>query len=144
MNALAVRPAVAHDLPAVFALAQARSYSAKWSLQALADELARPDSMFFAAEDGMVRGYAFARVVERDCRLLDIATASNGCGLGRALLTTLARAAKARDCSKISFEVSAANARALAFYAKAGAAVVGRRPKFYYDGSDAVLMDMDL
>jgi len=141
MNALVVRPASAGDVATIFALALSRPFTAKWTATALLEELARPDSIFLVAPG---RGYAFARVVDGDCRLLDIAASSDGGGFGRALLAELSRAAKARGCAKISFEVSAANARALSFYEKAGAEVVGRRPKFYYDGADAVLMDLKL
>lgn len=140
MSGLAARPAAPGDAEAVFALAQSRPYTAKWSVAALAEEAARPDSIFFV----MPGGYALARVVEDDCRLLDIAAAADGEGRGRALLSALTNAAKRRGCAKLSLEVSAANARALSFYARAGARVVGRRPKFYYDGADAVLMDLDL
>ena len=144
MSVLAVRSATVGDVAATFALAQARPYTAKWPAAALAAEVSRPDSLFVVAADDHVRGYALARIVERDCRLLDLAAESDGCGCGRALLSALALAAKARGCVKVSFEASVGNERALAFYAKAGAKVVGRRPKFYYDGSDAVLMDLDL
>jgi len=140
MSGLAVRPASADDLGSVAAIG-ARRFAAGWSLEALAAELGRADSVFLVAPG---RGYALARVVEDDCRLLDVAAAEDGNGVGRALLSSLAAAAKARGCARISLEVSAANGRALAFYEKAGAKVVGRRPKFYYDGSDAVLMDLDL
>lgn len=141
MSVLAVRPATESDVEAVDAIARARAFAAKWPKGDLAAEVSRPDSIFLVIPG---QGYALARVVDRDCRLLDIAAASDGGGRGRALLSALALAAKARGCAKISLEVSAANARALAFYAKAGAFVVGRRPKFYYDGSDAVLMDLDI
>ena len=145
MSALAVRRAEADDVEAISALALARPYTAKWSTRALAHELDRLDSVFVVGDDsGKLRGYALARVVERDCRLLDLAAASDGAGCGRALMSALTLTAKARGCVKISFEVSAANERALAFYAKAGARVVGRRSKFYNDGSDAVLMDLDI
>lgn len=145
MSALAVKTAAAVDVAWIGALARSRTFAAKWSDQALAAELSRPDSIFLAAAgEGGARGYAVARVVDADCRLLDLAASTDGAGLGRALLSGLTEAAKARACSKISFEASASNSRALAFYAKAGAKVVGRRLKFYYDGSDAVLMDLDL
>ncbi len=141
MSGPAVRPASAADASAVFALAMSRPFTAKWSLAALTEEAARPDSIFLVIPG---KGYALARVVEDDCRLLDLAAATDGTGLGRALLADLSRAAKARGCAKISLEVSANNARALFFYSRAGASVVGRRPKFYYDGADAVLMDLNL
>lgn len=140
MSAVAVRPAVASDLAAVARIGT-RRFAAGWSLTELGTELGRPDSIFLVVPE---RGYALARVVEAECRLLDLAASADGGGLGRALLAALGLAAKSRGCEKISFEVSAANARALDFYGKAGAKVVGRRPKFYYDGSDAVLMDLDL
>ena len=41
----------------------------------------------------------------------------------------------------MTLEVSAENAAALGLYRSAGFAAVGRRKKFYADGSDAVLMD---
>lgn len=145
MSALAVRRAEADDVEMVAALSLARPYTAKWSARALAHELDRLDSVFVVGDDnGKLLGYALARVVEKDCRLLDLGAASDGRGWGRALMSALTLTAKARGCVKISFEVSAANERALVFYAKAGARVVGRRPKFYNDGSDAVLMDLDI
>ena len=145
MSVRAVRRAEADDVAAVTALAATRPYAAKWPERELRHELDRLDSIFLVGEeDGKVLGYALARVVERDCRLLDLAAAFDGGGWGRALMAALALTAKARGCVKISFEASASNERALAFYAKAGARVVGRRPKFYYDGSDAVLMDLDI
>ncbi|MBI2387614.1 MAG: GNAT family N-acetyltransferase [Elusimicrobia bacterium] len=140
MSGLAVRPAAAGDLDAVAAIG-ARPFAAGWSRAALAGELGRDDAIFLVVPE---RGYALARVADGECRLLDLAAAADGGGVGRALLSALARAAKARGCAKVTFEASAANARALSFYAKAGAKVVGRRPKFYYDGSDAVLMDLDI
>ena len=145
MSDLAVRRAEADDGEAGAALARSRPYTARWSARELAHELDRLDSVFVVGDErGTLQGYALARVIERDCRLLDLAAALDGGGRGRALMSALALVAKARGCVKISFEVSAANERALAFYAKAGARVVGRRPKFYNDGSDAVLMDLDI
>lgn len=140
MSVPAVRPAAAGDLDVVAAIGR-RRFAAGWSRDALGSEIGRPDSIFLVVPD---HGYALARVVGRDCRLLDLAAASDGTGCGRALLSALTLAAKARGCVKVSLEASAANARALVFYAKAGAKVVGSRPKFYNDGSDAVLLDLDL
>lgn len=147
MSVIAVRRAEADDVEAVAALAQSRPYTAKWSARELAHELDRLDSVFVVGDEhGKLQGYALARVVERECRLLDLAAVldGRGRGRGRALMSALTLTAKARGCVKISFEVSAANERALSFYVKAGAHVVGRRLKFYNDGSDAVLMDLDI
>src|SRR5688572_11131679 len=145
MSVLEVRPATADDIGAIAALGAARPFTANWPARELSYELTRLDSIFLVADEGgFVRGYALGRVSECDCLLLDFASAADGSGRGRALMAALKEAAKARACAKIALEVSASNARALAFYEKSGAKVVGRRPKFYYDGSDAVLMDIDL
>jgi ribosomal-protein-alanine N-acetyltransferase len=145
MKRPAVRPASAADAEAVAALAR-REFAAGWSRDAYAAEAARADSLFlvWASADGAVRGYVVARVQEAEARLLDLASAEDGRGIGRELWGALAAAASARGARALTLEVSDRNARARAFYERAGAVVVGRRPKFYNDGSDAVLMNRSL
>jgi ribosomal-protein-alanine N-acetyltransferase len=143
MKSPAVRPASAADAEAVAALAR-REFAAGWSRDAYAAEAARPDSVFLVADDGGVRGYALARVLDAEARLLDFASAEDGRGLGRALWSALAAAARARGARALTLEVSERNARARAFYAKAGARVVGRRAKFYNGDTDALLLDVQL
>ena len=65
-------------------------------------------------------------------------------GLGRALLAAIMKEARAAGCVQLTLEVSERNIPALALYRRAGGRVVGRRPKFYNDGSDALLMDLPL
>lgn len=139
-----VRLAAASDIGWIAELAESRLFTAKWSREALAAELARPDSLFLAVDDAAARGYALARLFEDEARLVDIASAEDGKGCGRTLFEALRVAARDRECRRITLDVSVANARALAFYEKAGAKVVGRRKKFYNDGSDALLMDRNL
>ena len=143
MNVPIVRPVRAFDMGEIEALAR-RPFAAAWSRQAYSDEGERTDSIFLVADDGAVRGYALARVFEQEAQLLDLAVAEDGHGLGRTLLAALAQAARARGCRKITLEVSQMNSRAQHFYRRAGAHVVGRRAKFYNDGSDAILMDFPL
>lgn len=143
MRSLVVRPARSFDLAEVAAIA-ARPFAARWSREAYAAEAERTDSIFLVADDGTARGYAVARVYDGEAQLLDLAAAEDGQGVGRALWAALLKAARERGASKLTLEVSSANARARSFYARAGAKVVGRRPKFYNDGSDAVLMDLPL
>lgn len=131
-------------MEAVAELAARRPFAARWSRDAYAAEAERADSLFLVADDGAVRGYAVARVLEREVQLLDLAAAEDGRGVGRALWDALTAAARGRGAATLTLEVSSGNARALRFYERAGAAVVGRRTKFYNDGSDAVLMDLPL
>lgn len=144
MRSPAVRDAEAGDLEAAAALAARRSATA-WSASALRGELARPDAVFLVAdEDGSLAGYAAARAADEELRLLDLVSAEDGRGAGRALWTGLLGRGRQRGLKRLTLEVSARNARARAFYLAAGAREVGRRPRFYADGADALLMDAPL
>jgi ribosomal-protein-alanine N-acetyltransferase len=125
-------------------LAAVRSLTA-WTRRGLAAELERDDALFaVVTDDDGVAGYAVARFVERECRLLDIVVVEDGLGLGRALWDFIVQEARARGAAVLNFEVSEKNRRAWNFYIAAGAKEVGWRPKFYPDGAAAVLMDYDL
>jgi ribosomal-protein-alanine N-acetyltransferase len=127
----------------VAALAR-RPFAAAWSREAYAAETRRADALFLVADDGAVRGYALARLTAGEAQLLDFAAAEDGRGTGRALWAALLSAARARAARTLTLEVSERNARARAFYEKAGARVVGRRAKFYNGDTDALLMDVQI
>ena len=129
MSAFVVRPASSADVAAIDALVRARPFTAKWSAQALRDELARVDSIFLVAEQGGVRGYALARLPAEEAHLFDFAAAEDGKGIGRALWRGMLRVVKSRGAKRLTFEVSENNARARLFYSADGAKVVGRREK---------------
>ena len=141
-----IRPAELEDLDAVCAISMSRRFCARWSRGSYRGEVGLEGSRFVVADDGGVRGYALARKVSPELRVLDLAVQveDEGRGLGAALLGSLAREARLWGCEKLTLEVSAANEPALRLYRKAGFQVVGRRPKFYNDGSDAILMDLPL
>ncbi len=144
MKKIGARRATAEDVDAAGGLAAVRSLTA-WTRRKLAAELERGDALFaVATDDDGVAGYAVARFVEKECRLLDIVVAEDGLGLGRALWGFLVEEARARGATVLNFEVSEKNRRAWNFYIAAGAKEVGWRPKFYPDGAAAVLMDYDL
>ncbi|MFI5346256.1 MAG: GNAT family N-acetyltransferase [Elusimicrobiota bacterium] len=143
MKSPLVRPARGFDVGEIVEIAR-RPFAAGWSREAYAAEAERTDSIFLIADVGTVAGYAVARVFDGEAQLLDLAAAVDGQGAGRALWAALTGAARARGAARLTLEVSAANARAIIFYKRAGAVVVGRRSKFYNDGSDAILMDLPL
>ena len=138
-----VRKAESFDAGEIAEIAK-RPRAARWSREAYAAEIERPGSILLVADDGTVRGYAVARMFADEAQLLDLAAAVEGNGTGRALWAALAATARERGAAKLTLEVSSANSRALLFYKRAGAHVVGRRAKFYNDGSDAILMDFIL
>lgn len=138
-----IRPAELQDLDAVCAISESRRFCARWSRGSYRGEVGSEGSCFAVADDGGVRGYALARRVPPELRLVDLAVREEdeGRGLGSALLGRLAGQARLWSCAKLTLEVSAENEGALRLYRKTGFQVVGRRPKFYNDGSDAILMD---
>lgn len=144
MKKIGARRATADDVDAAGGLAAVRSPTA-WTRRKLAAELERDDALFaVVTDDDGVAGYAVARFVDKECRLLDIVVVEDGLGLGRTLWAFLVEQARARGAATLTFEVSEKNRRAWNFYTAAGAREVGWRPKFYPDGAAAVLMDFDL
>jgi ribosomal protein S18 acetylase RimI-like enzyme len=77
-----------------------------------------------------------------ELELLDIATDARERrrGLGRALLWALEGEARARGASAIYLEVRPSNGAARSLYVAHGFDEVGRRPRYYPDGEDALLM----
>jgi ribosomal-protein-alanine N-acetyltransferase len=138
------RPARPADLGAVCSIAQSTPTSARWSRAQYEEEISSGRGLLAVVEEGEVRGYLVLRKVPPEAQLVDIAVRPADCGrgLGAALLGCAAAAARGWGCAKITLEVSAANEPALRLYRRAGFQVVGRRPKFYNDRSDAILMDL--
>ena len=71
---------------------------------------------------------------------LAVAPAARGQGLGAMLLAGAMQGAVLRGAGEMFLEVAAGNAAALALYRSAGFAEVGRRRRYYADGSDALVL----
>lgn len=89
-------------------------------------------------------GFALLRLVGPEAEILTIGTVREGCGHGAALLGAMAAAAVASGAERLFLEVSAANKRARRLYERARFIAAGTRPNYYPDGSDAVIMRLDL
>ena len=61
-------------------------------------------------------------------------------GVASALLGKMYEYARKSACAEIDLEVNARNLPAISLYEKADFKVVGRRPKFYNNTDDAILM----
>lgn len=88
------------------------------------------------------RGFVLLRVVLDEAEVLTfaVAPASQGQGIGTALLTEALAMAKARGVSRVFLEVAADNTPARALYARAGFCQTGLR-KGYYMRPDAIRVD---
>jgi len=70
-----------------------------------------------------------------------VAEASRRQGHGSSIVTALEAAAAAAGATHSWLEVRASNAAAQALYRRLGYVETGRRPRYYRDGEDAVLMN---
>lgn len=142
---MTIRDAVPEDLPAMLEIERAEFPGSAWSEEQFRDELDRiPDSRWYAvAEDhGRVIGYVglYLSAPDADVQTIAVAPSHQGQGLGRALLRAAVDTAWHRGCTRLFLEVRADNEAALALYAACGFVRMGRRPRYYPDGADAITM----
>ncbi|MGX9966386.1 GNAT family N-acetyltransferase [Roseomonas sp. F4] len=92
------------------------------------------------------QGFVLARVAADEAEILTLAVvpAARRAGLGAALLAEAMAGAVLRGARAMFLEVSAGNVAARSLYAAAGFAEVGRRQRYYPDGSDALVLRRDL
>ena len=110
----------------------------RWGPDAFALQLALRGAFGFVAEAG---GTVLARVAADEAEILTIAVApeAQGQGLGRTLLEHAMHEAAQQGAASMVLEVSVANQAALALYEGAGFTTVGRRPRYYPGGADALI-----
>ncbi len=91
-------------------------------------------------------GFILCRVAADEAEILTLAVppGARRAGHGAALLAGAMAGAAARGAAAMYLEVAAGNAAARGLYAAAGFAEVGRRRRYYPDGSDALLLRREL
>lgn len=87
-------------------------------------------------------GMALVRIAADEAELLTIGVvpAARRQGIADGVLTESVASAAARRAVRLFLEVSVANAPAMGLYHTAGFIEVGRRRRYYPDGSDALVM----
>lgn len=132
--------AAAADAPALAALhAAAFPPGEAWGPDAILLMLAMPGAFGLWRE---AEGFVLARAAAGEAEILTLAVApvARRRGLGAALLAAAMGAARARGAEAMFLEVSEGNAPARALYRSFGFAEVGRRRRYYPDGSDALVL----
>jgi ribosomal-protein-alanine N-acetyltransferase len=127
--------------------AEAFAPAERWSAQAIALLLSLPGHLgLVATRGGEPLGFALGRVAAAEAEVLTLAVrpAARRGGVGRALVRALMAEAAQRGAAEMFLEVAADNAAAQALYAGLGAAGVGRRRRYYPDGSDALVLRLAL
>ena len=134
-----IAPGVAHA-PACAAIhAAAFPPGEAWDAAAFAGLLASPGVVGLIDPAG---GLVLARHVADEAEILALATMPEARrqGIARRLLGAALRQAVAAGATRVFLEVSEANQPARALYAAAGFAACARRPRYYPDGSDALVL----
>ncbi len=140
-----IEAATERDVPALARLA-ADAAVPGWSEPSLASTLRDASAIALVVREagGAPLGFALVRAAATEAEVLLVAVdrRARRRGLGRALLAAaLARVPAARVAH---LEVRASNAAAIALYERLGFVAVGRRPRYYDGGEDALTMRCDL
>lgn len=139
---LEIRPFDAARAQDAACLEQAVMGSDAWSDTAFADDIARPDRVWWMALlDGQLVGYAGALIVDGDAQVLKVAASPDQRrrGIGSALMQRLLEDARNLAAATCSLEVRVSNEGGQTFYEAMGMERIGRRPKYYSDREDAFI-----
>ena len=114
----------------------AQGFAHPWSKGEVADLIVSPSTLAAAAldpVDGRLRGFILSRLAADEAEILTIAVeaASQGKGVGRALLSENLRQAANAGARAMFLEVDKMNAPAVALYQRLGFVKVGERPGYY-------------
>lgn len=114
-----------------------------WSIEQFWQELAHDTRAYVVARDGdRIVGYAGAFVMppDSDLQTIAIAPTHQGRGLARQLLTALISRARESACTHMLLEVREDNARAIDLYTRMEFERISERPRYYADGTAAIIM----
>jgi ribosomal-protein-alanine N-acetyltransferase len=138
-----IRAGAAH--PPVMAAIHAQCFppDEAWDAAVMAAELSMPGVFAFVAE---ARGVILARAAADEAEILTLAVAPDvrRAGIGRALVDAAAAHALSLGATRFFLEVSMTNQPAQALYRAAGFVQVGRRARYYPDGTDALVLSRGL
>ncbi|HYU31013.1 MAG TPA: ribosomal protein S18-alanine N-acetyltransferase [Thermoanaerobaculia bacterium] len=139
---VAIRPVRGADLPRLAELEEL-SFADPWPVELLAIELVHPQAILLAAsrERVLAAGYVALRHGGGEAEILRLAVepGERRRGLARALVEGGLERLRRAGVSVCHLEVRAGNQGAIAFYEALGFARTGRRPRYYRDGTDALI-----
>jgi len=142
-----IRRALKEDLPALAAIELEHPSYPAWGVKGLLAEFSNPNAVTLAACDGpVIAGFINFWIVRPEVQLNAVVVSKKNLRRGAAsrLLAKMYEYAGKTACRSVELEVNAANLPAIKLYEKNGFSIVGRRPKFYNNSEDALLMKKTL
>ncbi len=140
-----IRVARTEDIPAVAAL-EAEVFPDPWPQHLYLQEVGQPlrFQRVVYTEAGYLAGYLFACWQLDELHVLKVAThpLHEGRGVASALMEEAKAEAVAAGARALILEVRPSNRRAYRLYLHLGYLVLGRRPRYYADGEDALVMSL--
>ena len=102
--------------------------------------IADPDRIVLV--DPEIRGVILGLCIGSEAEITDVAVSTRfrRAGLGRALVRAFIDVIQRRASESVFLEVRPSNVAALALYDGEGFSSVGRRPRYYGDGEDALVL----
>ena len=140
-----IRVLTADDLTQVMELERRLFDNEAWLEQTMATEIDSPNTHYIGAFDDALVGYAGLKIsgpsYSSDIQTIGVAEASQGLGIGRALMTDLLAVAKRQGSEEVFLEVKAGNAPAIGLYLSLGFEQIDVRKRYYQpSGEDALVM----
>ncbi len=143
-----IRGATVDDVVAVTLLEEELFPGDAWSLESVTEEVTGPNrhALVACTDDGDVVGYVVAMQVDEvlDLHRIAVVPLERRTGVARQLLTAVQEAGREGGARRMLLEVSDGNEAALRFYAGAGFVEIDRRPGYYRDGTDALVLQLGL
>lgn len=138
------REMVPEDAAAVEEVEKA-CFNLPWSRESFWREAQNQRTTYRLAVDettDRVAGYVGCWVIDDDAQITNVAIHPDyrGQGISRRLLGNLIEVIKGRGAERLTLEVRPSNTAALNLYTSLGFVDCGRRPHYYEDGEDAIIM----
>jgi ribosomal-protein-alanine N-acetyltransferase len=131
------------DAQAIAAL-EALGTTPSWNAQSVAATIELPTTEGWVVEQGAVVAHLITTRVDDEAEVLILATHPDHRrrGLAHALLTHAANHWRSSRVRRAFLDVRSDNTAARTLYGRAGWIESGRRPHYYRDGTDAVLLQL--
>lgn len=142
-----IRRAAKEDIPALAAMELEHPGYPAWGERGLAAESGKNFSVTLVAGSpekpaGFVNFWILKPQVQLNSLVVSVSALKSG--VATALLGKMYEYARKNACTEIDLEVNERNLPAIRLYEKSDFKVVGRRPKFYNNSDDAILMRKNL